>query len=306
MSIDELIDELAAAQQDFEGAEFIAPVVPGSTVRVRIAGIVCELAVQGAQEAGFMVLRATDAARARVVRGASRRELKAYLELFPQVRLVLADPVDERTWIALPALGGTQRVQVDGVVPVLLVEGAARFDTVLARCDGQRFWFEARDRRRDRAIADHLRAALAERQEPAAVGKKQMRPAERQAYAVAWARELERRQLTDEDRVREALEHGGGKLEQLVVHNDRFQVSWSVDGRRYTSAVGKEDLTVLVAGVCVAGQDRHFDLASLVGVLRQRGARRVPRVGEGGMPVEQYFEVHPEQAPRRGRRGRRR
>jgi hypothetical protein len=294
MSIDELIDELAAAQKDFEGSEFLAPVVPGSKVRVRIAGIVCELAVQGATEPGFMVLRSKDGKRAKVVRGASRREVKGYLALFPQMRLVLADPVDEQTWLALPALGGTQRVQVEGVVPVLLVEGAARFDTVLARCDGQRFWFEGRDRRRERAIADYLRAAFAERTEPSAVSKKKMSPAERQAYAFTWARDLERRKLTDEDRIREALAHGGGKLERFVVHGDRFQVTWTVDGRHYHSAVGKQDLAVMVAGICLAGQDRRFDLASLVGVMRERGARGAVRVGRDGMPVDEYFEVHPE------------
>ena len=42
-----------------------------------------------------------------------------------------------------------------------------------------------------------------------------------------------------------------------------------VQGREHTSAIAKDNLTVLSAGICLAGGDQAFDLNSLVGVLRQ-------------------------------------
>ena len=94
-----------------------------------------------------------------------------------------------------------------------------------------------------------------------------------------------------EDRLRDALAHAGAEFRGYVEQPDAYRVEFAVDGRPHVSVVNKADLTVQLAGICLDGADRHFDLGSLAGVLRQ--ADDVLRIGDGGMAEAQYWEIHP-------------
>ena len=98
-------------------------------------------------------------------------------------------------------------------------------------------------------------------------------------------------------RVRQALEDTrcGARLVGYAEREDGYRVEFAVGDERTVSLIEKGDLTVQVAGVCLSGEDRRFDLASLVGVLREAAGTEAPRVGadNGGMNEEWYWEVHP-------------
>ena len=77
--------------------------------------------------------------------------------------------------------------------------------------------------------------------------------------------------MTDEQKLAEALERGGGRLLSHVDRGDRWTIEWETSkGERHTSSINKEDMTVMSAGICLSGEDSKFDLHTLVGVVERR------------------------------------
>ena len=276
-NFDDALTRLARAEDAFLGQQFLAPVLRGRGVRVRIAGVVCALAVEPADFEGWGVFRPTSHTRARLERNASMAERRRYLDLLPAVRLIICER-DERSMLAIPMDRADPRLQFDGLIDVsLLDDGAATFDPVIARFDGAHCWFDQVDPQADAGAAEYLRRAMIAQTKPAEIARPGLLGAQRTAYAIAYEAMLERRrraeQASTEGRLGAALRHAGASLSGYSEIRDGYRVTFELDGRPHTSVVRKADLTLLSAGICLSGQDANFDLASLVGVLRE-GARR--------------------------------
>src|SRR5262245_48044384 len=97
-SVTDALARLAAAEERFLAGEFLAPVVRGGRVQVRIAGVVCTLRISPADFEGWGVFRPSSHAEAQLVRPAKLAERQRYLELFPLVRLILAGR-DSDQWL---------------------------------------------------------------------------------------------------------------------------------------------------------------------------------------------------------------
>lgn len=298
MPIRDILDRMEKAEQGFAGREFMAPVVGAARVSMRLAGVVCQLQVaEGLPRDfnGWAVFRARSTSQADFVRPASLAEAAAYLALFPSVRLILADK--RRIWLAFPAQSGDRRFAIAGLVVVQLAEdGLERFETVVARFDGRLFWYERRDPARDPALAAYLREQISKADPPpmTELHKTRLSREEREAYAWLAAQREQGRQATVQQRVAQALGHAGAELRSVSERQDVYVVTYDVDGRRHTSTVRRDDLSVVTAGICLSGQDGRFDLASLVGVLREGVERhRLVWVGEEGVDEQQYWQIHP-------------
>jgi hypothetical protein len=301
MSIHDLLDKMESAEDAFLETEFLAPVLPGGWVRVRIEGLVCTLRVTGQADPGWAILKPLSMDRARVVSEPTLRQVRDYLELFPAVRLLLLARA-RSDWLAVPAHRGDSRIQVEGPVRVHLATGVEPFQQVIARFDGGYFWFQDIDRRRSLAIAAYLRAEFNAGTPVEDLHKPTLTAEEREVYRLAQQAVEAERQAAEADRrdrvevrLADALAHAGASLASYIEREDAYTVTYMVDGRRHRSTVRKDDLTVMAAGICLAGRDRRFDLQSLVGVLREgaRG-RRLVDVGDGGdLDEEAYWRIHP-------------
>jgi len=270
--IHDALDRLAGEEQKFLSAEFLAPVLGGGKVNVRIAGVVCAMSVSPRGFHGFGVFKPVSHTQAKLVRTANLSERRMYLELFPRVLLVISARSEQAT-LAVPSNSADSRFSVQGQIDVRLIDEAELFDTVVARFDGSQFYFDQIDPRTDPAAAPYLRQALANSNKPAELDRPALTPGQRIAYSLNYAQRLEAivedERTRNETRLRDALEHAGAELRDFVEHRDEYRVNYEVDGQRHTSLVQKHNLTVQTAGICLSGQDQDFDLASLVGVLRE-------------------------------------
>lgn len=210
---------------------------------------------------------------------------------------------DDRTWKVRRQSHEPDRQHLrplNQTIRICLIDGADLFDTINVGFDGANFWFDRIDPRADAATASWLRSMLAESVEPKKLQRRGLTAHQRAAYTLRYysrIRNQKREKQVQLDKVeaelREALQHAGARFDGYVEHRDGFRVTYTVDGHRHVSSVNKDDLTVQVAGICLNGQDRKFDLTSLVGVLNESNARYAVAVGADGMSEEEYWAIHP-------------
>lgn len=270
--MEKLIRKLAMAEQNFVKTKFIAPRLQGGKVLVRIQGLVMAYDPHPKEFEGWGVFRAESDEEAVLVESAGKSQSAGYLQLLVPVRLILLRPLKGQSWLAYPSHGDTFRRKIGEVKPVVvhLVTLGRAFEQAQCRWDGRAFWFEHSDRGSDPKIPSRMASALKAYLSPEALRFSGLTPELREAYRLIIKQEGDLRVRCGEARLRRALEFGGGKLESFIDRGDYWTTQWTTaGGERHTSAIHKEDLTVLSAGICLDGEDKKFDLQSLVGVVEQ-------------------------------------
>jgi hypothetical protein len=267
-----IVSKITKQEKELLGTTFIAPYIGGGKIRLRLDGIVFELQVRNCPE-GWSIFEIVAPGQAAFAQAAPLSMLQNYLKLFPRLRLILVDRFDD-CWWAVAASNADQKIRLGGPVPIFLNSNAAAFDTVYCRFDGSNFWYEAVDRRRDPAIALALRQAINKDIAPDDLYCAGMVPQEKLAYQMRYLdRHKEEKSLlmNDEQRIANALNHAGAQLDSYRYSPDREQVAvrFIVGGREHQVSIRPNNLELVSAGICLSGRDSDFDLASLVGVLRE-------------------------------------
>ncbi len=192
-------------------------------------------------------------------------------------------------------------------LPVFLcdpTDGAERFERVIVRVDGYMLWYDGPDTLADPTHAEWLRntATHLDEMDGFLAG---LASSERQALIFWHIRQLEQAMETEVQRRRQVIVQPQKRkqqewLQQQMAHSileerlryalakadatlhsyseipstrgnaDQLVVEWSENGqrRRYRSTINAQ-FTVVSSGICLSGQDRDFDLTSLVHVMTQ-------------------------------------
>jgi hypothetical protein len=274
--IKRLLRTLSDDEERLLNTQFLAPRVRAGSVRTRMRGLVYTFDARPRDFEGWGIFLPASEKEAELVEEASLPLIAEYLNLFKPLRVRLAYKLQGQTWLAYPLNESDARHRMGAACPItlhLVVDGT-QFESVIVRYDGSAFWFEDVDRRADPVIAERLRDELKKVTLPERLRFKNVTPEMRTIYELAFQQTEEfRRKLKrcgDETRLREALVMAGGVLQAFRDRGSYWTVEWTTrDGERHTSAISKNDLTVISSGICLSGRDRDFDLTSLVGVMEQ-------------------------------------
>ncbi len=275
--INKLIQQLAAQEEELHSTQFVAPCVRGGQIRTRLQGLVYTFTPKPRNFEGWGIFQTVDRKTAAFAEEPCLPQIAGYLQHLKPLRLRLAHKLQRQTWLAYPVNEGDmqQRCGYSQPVAVHLVSDGARFETIVARTDGVAWWFDECDRRADPLIAVKLRGHLQQVTAPGEVKFKGMTPEMGIVYDLATQQAQEFAGLNQERRNRKRLEKalkmGGGELQEFSDRQEHWLVEWTTsDGEHHTSAISKNDLTVVSAGICLSDEDEKFDLQSLVGVVEDR------------------------------------
>lgn len=305
--IRKLLNQIAAQEAQLRDTQFLAPCVGGGRIQSSVQGMLYTFTAQPQDFEGWGIFQAVNEKTAEMVEEPSLPQVAEYLQLLKPLRLRLAHILRGQTWLAYPVNESDmqQRLGIAKPIPVHLVTEGGAMNQIIARWDGSSWWFDELDRRADPFVAEQLREHLRQVTPPEAVLFSGMTPEMRTVYdlAVQQTEEFQaRRQQRQEDvcqgnygrdrrlqgqsrsyqkprrkaqgaegRLQKALWMGGGELQEFRDRSEFWQIEWITStGERHTSAISKNDLTVISSGICLSGMDRNFDLQSLVGVIEGR------------------------------------
>jgi hypothetical protein len=269
--IRKLLDQFIEREIEMRSHHFLAPCVKGGQVRARVAGIVHTFKPKPRNFEGWGIFKPIDDRAATALEEADLPQILEYLQHFQPFRLRLACPLKNKTWLAYPVNEADFRQRLGKIkpFPVHLVSEGKIFEQIVARFDGQSWWFEELDRRCDLEICDRLNAAIEELTPLEDLHFKGITPEMRTTYELA-SQKIEDFSPPHRDgkRLKQALKMGGGNLQQFYDRGDYWTVEWTTaDGEHHSSAISKNHLTVISSGICLDDRDSDFDLQSLVGVI---------------------------------------
>jgi hypothetical protein len=266
----DIIRKLGETENSLTKREFISPVYKNRYVVTKIDKIAYTFSIPETKP-GWYKFRPSDRKKAKILGPSSFQDIEAYQKFLQKVRMVLVQR-DGDVFYGVPFKTNQQGLDIKIIYPIYLVldDSVQDFDEVICRYDGANLWYEAIEANNDQAKVEYLRKCLKALSLPKNLSYSGLRFEDKMAYAVRCEIDKKIQEQTKEFRLKHAVEHAGGIFKSFVEKGDHFNVTYDVDGERYTSTISKNDtLQVLTAGICLQSKDQKFDLTSLISVVRE-------------------------------------
>lgn len=269
MNVLDLISKIGEKETRTLKKVFISPVFSNTVVATHIDGMVYSFSIPKVA-GGWYQIQPADTKKARIIGPAEFEERDGYLKCLDKLRLVLVMKKDG-VFYGVPDKANKFGFQVNDLLPIFLNDDTAMdFDRVITRFDGANLWFDGVDQGNDPTKADYLRACMLKVLDPSELKFSGLTLEERLAYTLRLT--LDKKLIIDKkkDGLQKAVEFAGGSFVKFVERSDHYSITYRVGGDEYTSYVSKDPVhSVISAGLCLQGNDRLFDLKSLVTVIRE-------------------------------------
>lgn len=282
-SANEILAKVSAQEKELRQREFLSPYTSDSKFAVvKMVGTNYKFRIIGSTGSGFGIFQPVDPTCARFVREADATQSQSYLALLPKAYFILVCPTD-LGWCAFPFNVSAAKAQlgVEQEIIVRNVSDVERFDVVVARYDGMRFWYEEPFAGADPVKASDLRGCYENRQNVTTMQRKirkisGLTPEDRKSLDLALSAWQQIQTVSVEGRIRETLAIGGAELEGHVIRGRNIEISWQAQsGVAHNSLIDAKTFDVVSAGICLNDEDRKFHLKDLPGIIKageDRGA----------------------------------
>lgn len=275
-SVRDLLLKTINEEKQARACSFLSPYTEQSKFAIiKIQGVNYKFNISGFNGSGFGIFKPTSPTSAIFVEAARFEQIYDYLQLLPQIHMILVCQTNIG-WSAYPfnLESSIRRFGIDCEVIVRNISDVERFDTVSVRFDGRNFWYEEPFSGGDPVKSLGMRSVFCEIKEN--VSKKiretikGVTPEEEKAFELAIASWIIFKKQTTQDKVKELLACGGAKLDNYIIRGDQIEITWQAkSGSYYRSRVDKTTLDVTSAGICLSGEDSKFHIKDLPGIIQE-------------------------------------
>lgn len=278
MDILSVIDRLGDKENLITEKEIISPVFYNTEIVTRIEGLIHFLKISK-MDPGWYKFKPLNEKEAQLISPAEIDEIEKYLKHLPKIRLILVykkGPI----YFGVPIKGNKFGLKITELLPVYLSDDMATdFSKCICRYDGINIWYQETDIQNDFEKIEYLNKSIKKFRENIRFSGLSIE--EKIAYKIKFEIDKKLKEELNKTKIQRDIEYGGGKFLKSTEKSDHIEVSYEIEGEKFTSYVSKDPThKIITAGICLSDYetghtgDSDYDLKSITSVIREGKERK--------------------------------